>query len=302
MLKKVLLIVNPGSGKGQAVKYGEDLRKVLVQSHQSEVELRQTEDMDDPFDWAQQAADQGYDTVICLGGDGTVNKTVAGILASPNQRPYFSFVPMGTVNDLARALHMPLNTDQFIREFAKVETQQIDIGKINQSYFVNTIAIGTIAESVGDTSSDQKNKIGRLAYIRDGLAAAIEGQTYRLKIKDSSDRIHEIETPILVIGLTNSVGGFEQMNTEAEVNDGLMYLTALKDSNLLEMGVAVLGNKLLDLPTDKLLILKDHEFLIESMEGAPVASNVDGDAGPNLPLNLSVEANALNVYVPRAKD
>lgn len=301
MLDKVLLIVNPGSGKGQAVQYAEDLCRVLEESHHSQVDLRETEDMDDPYNWSKEASKQGYDTVICLGGDGTVNKTVAGLMAGPEKRPNFSFVPMGTVNDLARALQMPLDTRQFIQDFAQVRTQQIDVGQINDDYFVNTIAIGTIAESVGDTSSSSKNKMGRLAYLRDGLTAALEGQTYRLKIQDSQQKVHEIETPILVIGLTNSVGGFEQMNPDAEVNDGLMYLTALTESKLLEMGVAVLGNKLFDLPSDKLLILKDKELLIESLEDEPVASNVDGDPGPNLPLKIKVVANALSVYVPQSK-
>ena len=78
-----------------------------------------------------------------MGGDGTVNEAVNG-LASHDKRPNFGFFPLGTVNDLARALAIPLDPKKAIESFAVDHTRKIDIGQVNQDYFTNVVAIGMI--------------------------------------------------------------------------------------------------------------------------------------------------------------
>ena len=298
MLKNVLLIVNPGSGKGLAKEYALRLKEILEEHHASSVLIRHTKEMDDAYNWAKDSYKDGFDTVVTLGGDGTVNETVSGLMMIEDNRPCFSFLPLGTVNDLARALNMPLSVKECIEAFVTVKRSMIDIGRINQQYFINTVAVGSIAESVMETSSVDKNKIGRWAYFRDGIVAAFSEESYQLIILDSNNNRHELETNLLLVGLTNSVGGFEKMNPGANVNDGYLHLTAVRGRNLLDLSIAMIEGKLLDLETDKLFSLRDTFFRIESSDNQSISSNVDGDLGSNLPLEIEICHNALEVYVP----
>lgn len=296
------MIVNPASGKGLSDQYSQKLASLIKTSHQGQVEIKQTQVMEDAYHWAKAASLEGFDTVICFGGDGTVKETISGLLDSEEVCPYFSFIPLGTVNDLGRALNMPLKADKFIENFDKVVVKKVDIGMVNDQYFINTIAIGNIPEAVMDTSSTDKNKLGKLAYIKDGLHAALDERVYQIEIIDSLNQVHQIQTNLLIIGLTNSVGGFEIMNKEAEVNDGLAYISAVRGKSILDVSRAMVEGKVLDLPSDKLFSLKDARFSLRSLDRQTIPSNVDGDPGPSLPLEIEVLKEAISIILPADLD
>src|SRR5574344_2655242 len=96
MLKKVLVNAKPGTGKNKAVEYAGKLTQLLLEEYQAEVTVRVTEKVGDATEWAAQF--EG-DSVLCLGGAGTVNETAQGGLKSP-QQPNFGFISLGPVNDL----------------------------------------------------------------------------------------------------------------------------------------------------------------------------------------------------------
>lgn len=296
-MQKVRVIVNPGSGKGEAGKYAQMLKETLEMQWQAEVEIVETKGPGDAKLLAGRAYQEGFDTVICLGGDGTVNETVSGIMGQESKVD-FGFIPLGTVNDLGRALQIPLNPEEAIAQFPHYIQQKLDIGKVNDRFFVNTIAIGQIPETVMETSSDEKNAYGKLAYIKDGIKAAFNPHPYALVIEDSQGRPSIVDTTLLIIGMTKSVGGFEQMNQEAKVNDGLMYLSAVKGKHLGDIVAGLAEGKLFGQESDKLLTLSDHRFHIKETSGQEVICNMDGDEGPKLPLEIEVLREALQVYGP----
>lgn len=297
---KVLLLVNPHSGKGMSLKYSQRLEEKLIGlNHQ--VELRISEKEEDVKIWASQAAGQGFDWVICSGGDGTINQTINGLMAH-DHRPSFAFLPLGTVNDLGRALNYPMRIESVLDGFDDLTQRQIDVGYINGQYFATTCAVGNLAESVMNTSSEDKNKIGRLAYVRDGINAVISESGHRLEILDSRHHSQIIHTNLLVIGLTNSVGGFEQMNMDAEVDDGYLHLSAVKGVTMLDMTQALFEGKLFSLDSDKLFTLKDSEVTIRPVDEDVLTTNIDGDPGPQLPVTVRVMPKALNVLIPKTKD
>ena len=90
-----------------------------------------------------------------MGGDGTVNEAVNG-LAPHDKRPNFGFFPLGTVNDLARALAIPLDPKEAIESFAVDHTRKIDIGQVNQAYFTNVVAIGMIPAAINNVEVEEK--------------------------------------------------------------------------------------------------------------------------------------------------
>ncbi len=208
-MEHILLIANPGSGKGLAEEYAQELQEVLEQAHQSQVVLKLTKKMEDATEWARSASDEGFDTVICLGGDGTVNQVITGLMqVDPDKRPHFSFVPLGTVNDLARSAGFDLDQENLIQQFSQLSPIALDIGQANDQYFMNVLAIGPIPSAVLQTESEVKNKIGKLAYLIDGIKAIIEGEDYQLTVRDQDQRSYSLTTKLLMVCLTSSVGGW----------------------------------------------------------------------------------------------
>lgn len=299
MLKKVLVIANPGSGKNEAKKYAEKLQNILEEAHQSQVTVRLTKQAGDAIEWAKSAEQEGYDSVICLGGDGTVNETVQGLLSNEHQ-PYFGFVPLGTVNDLARAIGYDMNPEKAIQQFERVNPVAMDVGIVNDMSFINVLAIGEIAESVMETDSSDKNTFGFLAYVKDAVGAVFSHKNYTYRITVDQDEQVELESSLVVVALTNSVGGFEKMFSHASFSDGYLHVAAIKGTKPHDLLKAVFEGGVPQEETDQIFVSKGKQMTIELIhpKNETFNANVDGDKGPALPLTIKVLSGAIKVLQP----
>ncbi|BCG61613.1 hypothetical protein PUR_50380 [Paenibacillus sp. URB8-2] len=111
------------------------------------------------------ACEEGYDLVVSIGGDGTLHETING-LSGQDYLPKLGIVPLGTVNDFARALQIPQDPEQAIRTLTSSRVQTIDIGRLNDRLFINVVAAGSLAESVSSVSSEDKSRLGALGMGR----------------------------------------------------------------------------------------------------------------------------------------
>ena len=127
-MAKVLLVVNPSSGGEKAPEFQEMAKEKLGQ-HFEEVVVKHTEKAGDASAFAKEAARNQFEAVFVMGGDGTVNEGVSG-LAEEDYRPKFGFFPLGTVNDMARALDIPLDPAEAIQSLDLTRTKPMDIGKL----------------------------------------------------------------------------------------------------------------------------------------------------------------------------
>lgn len=296
-MKKALLIINPSAG-GEKAKHYRHAATAKLASYFDEVEVKETQKGGDARDFARAAAKEKIDSVFVMGGDGTVNEGISG-LAEQDYRPKFGFFPLGTVNDLARALDIPINPQEAIDALDFEHTKPLDIGKINDHYFMNVIAIGVIPEAVRDVSAEDKTKFGKMAYLISGLKKIVQNETYAFALEVDGEEIL-VESTTLLIGLTNSIGGHENFLPDAEVNDGLLHLVYLKDSNLLESIKAI--PSLVQGVTDS-----NQSIGYRTFEKAHIAltnkhslgTNVDGDEGDDLPVDVTILPSHLTVYSGR---
>ena len=294
-MKKVVLIINPSSGGEKAKEY-EALAKEKLESFFDTVQIRYTQKNGDAKRFAREAALEQYDSVIVMGGDGTVNEGISG-LAEQEYRPKFGFFPLGTVNDLARALSIPLDPKEAIKNFSLDQTTMLDVGKINQDYFMNVVAVGTIPEAINDVDSEDKTKLGKFAYFISGMKELLntESHLFHLTI-DNQEK--EIKSSTILIGLTNSIGGFEHLLPEAKVNDGSLHLIYLKDQSLVDT-VKSLPDLLKGVQdsTENIVYLTFKELrlsLVNSNES--LTTNIDGDEGNALPIEVEILPSHLTVY------
>src|SRR6476660_2232641 len=167
IMKRARLIYNPTSGREILKRNLPDiLQKLEIAGY--ETSCHATTGEGDATDAARIAVEREYDIVIAAGGDGTINEVVNG-LAEQEYRPKLGIIPSGTTNDFARALHIPRDIGAAVDIITNGELIPVDIGRINDKYFINIAGGGRITEITYEVPSKLKTMIGQLAYYLKGI-------------------------------------------------------------------------------------------------------------------------------------
>lgn len=296
MKKKALVIVNPSSGKEKAKGYSEEVVRILQQQYET-VDVRSTEKAGDATVFASQGVEEGYEAIIAMGGDGTVHEAVNGIAKHP-EKPHFGLVPMGTVNDLARVLDIPLDPEDAIRVFEDSVVMKVDLGKVNDLYFSNAIGIGSIPESIHDVSSEDKSRLGALAYYIAGAKRLANPRKLEVTLEfDGYKWTGEIST--IAISLSGSLAGIRDIVPEANIQDGKLHILVVKDFGLLDtlkMAPGILSGTITE--SDNVVYIQTEKIRIDAKD-RDLHANVDGEEGPTLPLEIEILPGYLEIMVPR---
>jgi diacylglycerol kinase (ATP) len=294
-MKRARIIYNPTSGRELFKKH---LPEVLIKLEQAgyEASCHATVCEGDATEAARTAVQRKYDLVVAAGGDGTLNEVVNG-LAEQEYRPRLGIVPMGTTNDFARALHIPRDIGAAVDVIIKGDTIPVDIGRMNgDRYFINIAGGGRITELTYEVPSKLKTVIGQLAYYLKGIEMLPSIKATDLTI-EFDGKLFEGEAMLFLIGLTNSVGGFEKLAPDASINDGMFSLLILKKTNLAEFiriaSLAVRGDHIKD---PNVIYTQANRIKVHSKE--KVQLNIDGEFGGLLPVEFENLYRHLEVFVP----
>ncbi len=296
-MTRCLVIINPVSGGGRATRYAMSLQWQLSEMFDI-LEVKFTKGKGDATVFAEQATKEKYDAVFCMGGDGTVNEVVNGI-AKGGGTTTFGFVPVGTVNDLARALSIPLQPQVAIRRLAKAKIKTVDIGRCNDHYFCNNIAAGIIPTAVEEVTIREKALLGPLAYFRRGGQALLQTHDFTFSIKLETKTIH-MRSPLLLALMTNCVSSFEKFLPVAAVDDGLMRIVIFREyffMDILKIIPLILNGKIYN--SKYVTIITTKRAHISLLDEEEITTNMDGNKGPALPVDLEVLPSFLKVYVPQ---
>lgn len=304
-MNKVLLIINPNSGNKSSITVGNELQEKL-RSKNIETIIYETTGQDNFKELVQKEMKNNLEVVIALGGDGTISEVINGI-APLKQRPKVMAIPMGTTNNFVQALGMELDLTNILKaiEEHQVEERAIDIGYLNDQYFISAVSIGALPEVAWKTDDDLKEKLGSLAYVLEGSKAINDFNPFEIKIETEED-IYQLDDVILVvIGLSNSIFGIESFFNRAEVDDGLLHLFALKKSNLINEASSIVqhifnSNSEEDSNNDLSFVTSFKKAKISSI--SDLNTTVDGEKGSTFPLNLGVLHKHITFLIPKSVD
>jgi diacylglycerol kinase (ATP) len=139
------VILNPYSNRWNAERRWPEAAAALT-SAGVDFELAVSERQHQPIELAEQAARQGFSPIIAAGGDGTIGEVVNGMAraAKSDSEPLgpFGVIPLGTANDLACNIGLPLDLAGAARAIGAGTVRKMDVCKVNDLYFVNNSAIG----------------------------------------------------------------------------------------------------------------------------------------------------------------
>jgi YegS/Rv2252/BmrU family lipid kinase len=222
---KAKLIINPNAGLGRAWKLGSDLRPIVEEF--GGADWSGTAFPTHATELALQAAEDGYELIIAVGGDGTTHEVINGLMQVPyGRRPRLGVVPVGTGNDFAFNVGMQARPEIAMRQAFNGNSKQIDLVKVTDShgrceYWGNTLGVGFDA-----TVTIRSRRIpflrGFPVYLISVLQTIfLNHDAARLKVRTDAE---EWENDSLLLVLCNGPreGGGFMVAPEAKVDDGLL--------------------------------------------------------------------------------
>lgn len=277
-MKKALLIINPTAGKMQLKNKLFDIVDVLSEAYT--VTVCPTKHRGHAKEMARHARDEGYDAVICAGGDGTLNETVCGLLDGGNHLPV-GYIPAGSTNDFAAGLGLPKHPVRAAQAIVAGTLHDQDIGWFNQERrFTYIASFGAFTETSYATNQSLKNALGHLAYLLEGVKALSKIKSVAMSIRHGDG---QTEGDFIFGGVANatSIGGVLRLKDEyLNFHDGIFEILLIrKPGNLKELNSIV--SSLLRYEYDgefvQLLRASHVEFQFEG----ELAWSLDGEYAPS---------------------
>ncbi|HSQ34428.1 MAG TPA: diacylglycerol kinase family protein [Candidatus Binatia bacterium] len=306
-MDKVHVIVNPFSARGRTERKWEAIR-LAIKAHFREFKYVFTEKPLQATEIARELIRDGFDLIIGVGGDGTMNEISSGFFCdfsgkTINENAALGMIPSGTGSDFIRFMKIPREFEKSAALIKNANNRKIDIGKIRyggvaprEQYFINVADFGLGAEVIRRIANVQSGRRGALTYYRGLLATLMD---YRSKtVTLTIDGRQQLRGEYLIGAVANGriFGGGMIIAPQAEPDDGFFDLVLIGDMKKMEI---IRNTPLLYSGTiaknPKVIIVKARNIKVESQQ--EVYTEYDGEIGGKLPAEFSVVEKALNFRI-----
>jgi len=228
--------------------------------------------------FVRQAIKDGAQRIVAGGGDGTLNAVVnAMIWGDARPKASLGILPLGTANDFARGAGIDAKDLMGALELACTGSPtKIDVGRMNDQYFINVASAGFGAEVTATTPQDMKKLLGGMAYSIMGFVKAFQFEPYEGRLILPDGVVKEGSMLIMAVGNSRFAGGGYEVAPQASVTDGLLdvaVVSGLRPDNLSRM-VEELRDPV-NPRNEHLLYRQLSAFTIET--GKPLHVNLDGE-------------------------
>ncbi|RUU33662.1 lipid kinase, partial [Mesorhizobium sp. Primo-A] len=236
---------------------------------------------------------QTADLVVVCGGDGSLSAAAMAVVES---RLPMGIIPMGTANDLARTLDIPMDLLQAADVIVRGRLRQIDIGTVNGNAFFNVASIGLSTELAKGLDPTLKKRFGRLGYALAAVKVLTRATRFHAKIIEKGAST-DVETYQIAVGNGRHYGGGNVVEETAEIDDGHLDLYSLEMTNLWKLALMLRSFRSgrhgawREVRTARCV-----EFDIETEKPMPV--NTDGEIVTSTPAHFKVHPKAISVFAP----
>ena len=226
MYNHALFIYNQAAGQANTEKA---LAAVLpeISVHVKELQIIQTEREGETTEICREWGER-TDLVIVLGGDGTVHEAING-LAELEIRPILGILPGGTCNDFSRMLRIPQNLARAAKSLMQGKTQLLDVGKVNDHYFLNFWGVGLVADTSTNIDAGQKKVLGKLSYFLSALKTMQAAEPFHFTLEADEHRLKGEAVMILVMN-GQYIGTNQIPFPNMKIDDGLFDVLIVRGS------------------------------------------------------------------------
>jgi diacylglycerol kinase (ATP) len=308
-----MFVANPRSGRGRAKKYLKEIVKFkegLAREKGIEVDIECTEKSGPKtaFNLGKEAAEGGYDILVAVGGDGTINGIADGMVKSnipPEGFPRMAVVRAGVGNDFAKGLGTPKGIDWVFKvlsqDEALIQDVSIDLGRVawedGDRTFINVFSLGVDAK-INNFAADFKEKFHSLSFLPlfgEGmyltaalleLAFCLHFEYPKVEIEMPGTQIVPGRVTLIAVANGSSYGAIFRIAPQAKMEDGLLDICQVGEMGRFKMFLSIpliyLGTHLSlpevatisdgKLPQAAFLTISSPENLTSQIDGEPLES------------------------------
>ncbi len=224
-MKKLLFIINPKAGLKKNKSYIDDAVNVF-EGAGYKVGIKYTKKRLDGTYIAKEYSCK-VDMVVCMGGDGTLNEVIAGMMEAQSKTP-LGYIPAGSTNDFATSLGLKSDPKQAATFIMSNKSRPLDMGSFNGRQFVYTASAGIFTKTSYSTPQELKNRLGHFAYILHGARELFHIRRLKLKI-ELEDKTYEGKYIFVAINNATKVGGIMKLDEDfVKFNDGVFELMLIE--------------------------------------------------------------------------
>lgn len=293
----VLLLYNPRSGTGNI---GEQL-DFIIKRFQAVGQYIVPYRMEDREALKHYMADlpKAIEKIIISGGDGTIHQVVNLMIQNDIDLPIALF-PTGTANDFSQYFNIPKTIEGMIDVATKETYRLCDVGKANNQYFINVASFGNLVDISQRVNDQAKNVLGVLAYYIKGIEEIPKLKAFDVEIVEN-DVTHKHHVYFVLVMNGKSAGGFRKLAPISQIDDGLLDVVAFQKCPVLEIMpllIKVLNGEHPN--SEHIAYYQTSQMCIKCDE--LVGTDLDGEVGPDFPLNISVLKHRLKVICALDED
>ena len=314
---KALVVYNPSAGRGRGDAIAAAVERNLG-GRGFDTERHATQGPNDAVEVARRCA-AAADVIVAVGGDGTINEVVngmaqgvadaaaaegAGSTAAPagsatagGRRAALGIVPAGTVNVFALELGLPSQIERACEVIAHGKTRLLDLGRANERRFTLMVGAGVDALTIRDIDLRAKRRFKELAFVGTGIRSGLAADPPPFLVRAGG---REYEATFFVAGNCHYYAAHLSMTPGADPTDGLLDLLIFTGTTRASLAVMWL-----ELPAG--LHVRNANVVCMRAERAEVLPlgdpetvwfQTDGEVAGHLPVQVEIDAHALEVLVP----
>ena len=232
-MKKALIVLNPCSGTKQANKYFVEILQTFAEAeYETTVAVTQKSG-----DGTSIVVERGswYDLIVAIGGDGTFNEVMNGVLAA-NLDVKIGYIPAGSTNDFGSSLGMTKDVIQSAKSIVNGSIHHLDVGSFNDRHFSYVASFGAFTRTSYEAPQSLKNTLGHLAYVLEGIKDIPSIKPEYLKFQTEYERF-EGEYLFGAICNSTSVAGLLTLSEKiVDMCDGKFEVLLIKNpTNVFEL-------------------------------------------------------------------
>ena len=225
-MKKLFFVLNPYAGTKKANKVLSEILSVFCRTGY-DVTVHITQKQGDAHTVVAQRAKE-MDLIVCCGGDGTFNETVAGVLEGGVDVP-IGYIPAGSTNDFATSLGLAMEPVKAAEQIVAGTPEYFDVGAFNGRHFTYVASFGAFTKASYETPQNVKNALGHAAYILGGIQ---ELSQLRNKVHMRLELENEVLEDDYIFGAicnSTSVGGILSLDPKkVDMRDGVFEVLLVR--------------------------------------------------------------------------
>ncbi len=290
----IAYIVNPKSGAGSSKLTGRRFEEHLVKKG-FKVKVSLTTSLENACEVATDAAvDYNCAMAVAVGGDGTVREVARGLEGS--DKPIL-IVPCGTENLLANELGFDEKLKTIIKTFEAGYTRPLDLGSANGKCFTSIAGFGFDGQVVRRVSQQRKGHIDYFDYFWPIWRAFWDYKFAAMKVKIDGEEIFDGRGLVFVGNISRYAVGLQILHY-ADFGDGLLDVCIYKCASQVHLIKHSAMTVLKHHANCSDVIYRQGKEIAVSSQTSDIETEIDGDPGPALPVQINVIPQAVNCLVP----